>query len=137
MTTRTTLFLSNRSQALQLPKVVAFGGSVREVMNVRDGPRRIIIIPSDAVWDDFFEAPEADLGDHEQPAVPDPHPGGKRLVGVLTRPDVADHGCAVMTSKVRQIATPLCPGTISQAKSFASDRICVDATLKGRSTTDG
>ncbi len=66
--TQTTLFLSNRSQALRLPKAVAFDDSVREVTIVRDGPRRIIM-PSDAVWDDFFEAPRADLGDREQPAM--------------------------------------------------------------------
>jgi len=68
MTTQTTLFLSNRSQALRLPKAVAFDDNVREVTIVRDGPRRIIM-PSDAVWDDFFESPGADLGDRDQPAM--------------------------------------------------------------------
>jgi antitoxin VapB len=68
MTSQTTLFLSNRSQAVRLPKAVAFGDDVREVTILRDGPRRIIV-PTDAVWDDFFEAPGFDLGERDQPAI--------------------------------------------------------------------
>lgn len=67
MATQTTLFLSNRSQAVRLPKAVAFGEGVREVTILRDGPRRIIV-PVDAAWDDFFEAAGVDLGEREQPA---------------------------------------------------------------------
>lgn len=67
MATQTTLFLSNRSQAVRLPKAVAFADGVREVTILRDGPRRVIV-PADAVWDDFFEAPGVDLGEREQPA---------------------------------------------------------------------
>lgn len=65
MPTRTTLFLSNRSQAVRLPRAVAFGDSVREVVVTEDGPRRIIA-PADAAWDDFFDAPGIDLGTREQ-----------------------------------------------------------------------
>ena len=68
MATQTTLFLSNRSQAVRLPKAVAFPDSVREVTILRDGPRRIIV-PADAAWDDFFEAPGVDLGEREQLAM--------------------------------------------------------------------
>ena len=64
--TRTTLFQSNRSQAVRLPKDVAFPNSVRSVTILRDGKRRVIV-PTDAVWDDFFEAPGIDLGDRDQP----------------------------------------------------------------------
>jgi len=64
--TRTKLFQSNRSQAMRLPKDVAFPESVTEVVILRDGHRRWIV-PSDAVWDDFFEAPGLDLPDREQP----------------------------------------------------------------------
>ena len=67
MATQTTLFLSNRSQAVRLPKAVAFDSSVRDVTILRDGPRRVIV-PSDAAWDDFFEAAGTDLGEREQPA---------------------------------------------------------------------
>jgi antitoxin VapB len=38
--TRTTLFLTNRSQAVRLPKDVAFPLGVREVSILRDGARR-------------------------------------------------------------------------------------------------
>lgn len=65
--TRTTLFLSNRSQAVRLPKEVAFPEGVRAVTILRDGKRRIIV-PADAVWDDFFDAPGVDLGERDQPA---------------------------------------------------------------------
>ena len=65
--TRTTLFQSNRSQAVRLPKDVAFPEGVRAVAVLRDGKRRVIV-PADAIWDDFFDAPGVDLGEREQPA---------------------------------------------------------------------
>lgn len=65
--TRTTLFQSNRSQALRLPKDVAFPTDVREVTILREGDRRVIV-PADRVWDDFFATPGIALGDREQPA---------------------------------------------------------------------
>ena len=64
--TQTTLFLSNRSQAVRLPKDVAFPEGVRAVAVLRDGKRRVIV-PADTLWDDFFDAPGVDLGDREQP----------------------------------------------------------------------
>jgi antitoxin VapB len=51
--TRTKLFKSNQSQALRLPKDVAFPDSVQDVVILREGTRRVIV-PADAVWDDFF-----------------------------------------------------------------------------------
>ncbi len=64
--TRTTLFQTNRSQAVRLGKDVAFPEGVREVMIIRDGVRRIII-PSESLWDDFFDSPGIDLGERDQP----------------------------------------------------------------------
>ena len=64
----TTLFLSNRSQAVRLPKAVAFSDGVREVTILRDGVRRIIT-PVDAAWDDFFAASGVDIADRDQPAM--------------------------------------------------------------------
>ncbi len=64
--TRTTLFLTNRSQAVRLPKEVAFPPGVREVRILRDGARRIVV-PVDAVWDDFFDSPGIDLPGRDQP----------------------------------------------------------------------
>jgi len=64
--TRTTLFQSNRSQAVRLPKDVAFPEGVKEVAVLRDGTRRVIV-PANAIWDDFFAAPGIDLPEREQP----------------------------------------------------------------------
>ncbi len=63
---RTTVFQSNRSQAVRLPKDVAFPDGVREVAILREGRRRVIV-PAGAVWDDFFEGEGVDLGPREQP----------------------------------------------------------------------
>jgi antitoxin VapB len=65
--TRTNLFLSNRSQAVRLPKDVAFPDGVRSVTILREGKRRVIV-PTEALWDEFFEAPGIDLGERVQPA---------------------------------------------------------------------
>jgi len=63
---RTRIFLSNRSQAVRLPKEVAFPKNVKEVAVLREGKRRLIV-PADSMWDDFFEAPGVDLGPRDQP----------------------------------------------------------------------
>jgi len=55
---------------LRLPKDVAFPEGVRSVTILRDGRRRIIM-PSDAMWDDFFEAPGLELGERRQPEAQD------------------------------------------------------------------
>lgn len=65
--TRTTLFQSNRSQAVRLPKDVAFPEGVREVTILKEGDRRVIV-PAGRTWDDFFDAPGIDLGERDQPA---------------------------------------------------------------------
>lgn len=67
MQARTTLFLSDHSQAVRLSQAVAFPEGVREVVVTQDGARRIIA-PADAAWDDFFDQPGIDLGDREQQA---------------------------------------------------------------------
>ncbi len=41
--TRTKLFRSNRSQAVRLPKDVAFREGVRDVSVLREGARRVIV----------------------------------------------------------------------------------------------
>ncbi len=68
--TRTTVFQSNRSQAVRLPKDVAFPPNVREVTIVRNGASRVIA-PANRAWDDFFAAPGVDLGEREQPEAQD------------------------------------------------------------------
>ena len=51
--TTTTVFKSNRSQAVRLPKDVAFSEDVKKVDIVVVGNSRIIT-PSDSLWDDWF-----------------------------------------------------------------------------------
>ena len=63
---RTTLFQSNRSQAVRLPKDVAFPKGVKEVAILKEGRKRVIV-PAEAVWDDFFDMPGIDLPTREQP----------------------------------------------------------------------
>jgi antitoxin VapB len=70
MLTRTSLFLSDGSEAVPLPKAVAFAATVREVVIVPDGPRRIIA-PAEGAWDDVFDAPGTDLPPREQPPMQD------------------------------------------------------------------
>jgi antitoxin VapB len=64
--TRTKIFQSNRSQAMRLPKEVAFPKEVKEVTVLREGKRRVIV-PANSVWDDFFDSPGVDLGPRDQP----------------------------------------------------------------------
>jgi len=64
--TKTTLFRSNRTQAVRLPKDVAFPDGVKSVTVLREGNRRVIV-PSDAVWDYFFSSTGVDLGVRDQP----------------------------------------------------------------------
>ena len=60
---RTTVFQSNRSQAVRLPKDVAFPDDVKQVAVLRR-----VIVPADSLWDEFFDAPGIDLGPREQPS---------------------------------------------------------------------
>ncbi|WP_280512629.1 type II toxin-antitoxin system VapB family antitoxin [Asticcacaulis benevestitus] len=48
--TRTTLFQSNRSQAVRLPKDVAFPEGVKDVTILREGGRRIIVPSNSCYW---------------------------------------------------------------------------------------
>lgn len=68
MITRTTLFLCNRSQAVRLPKAVAFDSTLKDVVIIPDGARRIIA-PANAAWDDFFAASGTHLPERIQPAM--------------------------------------------------------------------
>lgn len=60
----TRLFKSNRSQAVRLPKDVAFGPEVTEVVIRKEGNRRIIE-PAGSGWDAFFDKPGFDMPDIE------------------------------------------------------------------------
>ena len=47
------LFRSNRSQALRIPKDMEFPQDVKEVVIRRQG-RSLIVSPKNSFWDDFF-----------------------------------------------------------------------------------
>ncbi|MDZ7761089.1 MAG: type II toxin-antitoxin system VapB family antitoxin [Desulfovermiculus sp.] len=53
---QTKIFKSNRSQAVRLPKEVAFPESVKDVEILVEGNKRIIV-SADQSWDDWFDAP--------------------------------------------------------------------------------
>lgn len=68
--TRSTLFTSNRSQAVRLPKAVAFPDDVHQVEITVIGQSRLVT-PLGKRWDDFFAGParvSADfMAEREQP----------------------------------------------------------------------
>jgi antitoxin VapB len=63
MPAQSTIFKCNRSQAVRLPKDLAFPESVKKVVVRKVGKSRIIT-PVDALWDDFFDRePSPDFPD--------------------------------------------------------------------------
>ncbi|TQN75505.1 UNVERIFIED_ORG: antitoxin VapB [Citrobacter freundii] len=69
----TTVFLSNRSQAVRLPKAVALPEDVKKVEVIAVGRTRIIT-PAGESWDSWFDGNDnnvsADfMNDREQPAM--------------------------------------------------------------------
>jgi antitoxin VapB len=55
---RSTVFTTNRTQAVRLPKAVALPPSVRHVEVLKIGRSRLIT-PVDRSWDSFFDGPDA------------------------------------------------------------------------------
>jgi antitoxin VapB len=53
MNAETTIFKSNRSQAVRIPKDIAFPEGVKKVVVRRVG-KSIVITPKENFWDDFF-----------------------------------------------------------------------------------
>jgi antitoxin VapB len=70
--TRSTVFTTNRSQAVRLPKAVAFPGGVHQVDIIKIGQSRLVC-PVGKRWDDLFTAgPRASddfMSEREQPAL--------------------------------------------------------------------
>jgi antitoxin VapB len=68
--TSSTVFTSNRSQAVRLPKAVAFPDDVHKVDILKIGRSRVIV-PQGRRWDDLFlsgpRASEDFLTEREQP----------------------------------------------------------------------
>ncbi len=68
---QTTVFKSNRSQAVRLPKDVALPEGVKQVDILCVGSARLIV-PSGRRWDDFFAGPavsEDCMAERQQPAM--------------------------------------------------------------------
>jgi antitoxin VapB len=69
---RSTVFTSKRSQAVRLPKAIAFPADVHQVEIVKVGRSRVIS-PRGKRWDELFESgPRASqdfMSEREQPAV--------------------------------------------------------------------
>jgi antitoxin VapB len=69
--TRSTVFTSNRSQAVRLPKAVAFPPDVHQVEIIKVGHGRLIT-PVGKRWDDLFrDGPRATpdfMAERQQPA---------------------------------------------------------------------
>jgi antitoxin VapB len=69
--TSSTVFMSNRSQAVRLPKAVAFPEGVHQVDILKVGRSRVIV-PQGKRWDDLFSSgPRASddfMVEREQPA---------------------------------------------------------------------
>ena len=67
MTAATKIFKSNRSQAVRIPKALAFPDHVKDVIVRRQGSD-IVISPKDNFWDDFFaRGPNLDFPERDQP----------------------------------------------------------------------
>jgi antitoxin VapB len=68
--TSSTVFTTNRSQAVRLPKAVAFPDDVHEVDILKIGRSRVIV-PKGKRWDDLFQsgpkASEDFMAQREQP----------------------------------------------------------------------
>ena len=72
----TTVFLSNRSQAVRLPKAVALPEDVKKVDVIAVGRTRIIT-PAGESWDSWFDGDSVSadfMNDREQPAVQEREP---------------------------------------------------------------
>ncbi len=66
---RTRIFKNNKSQAVRLPKAIAFPESIRDVEITVIGNKRVIT-PAGQSWDDWFDAPGASsdfMEDRQQP----------------------------------------------------------------------
>ena len=67
--TQSTIFRTNKTQAVRLPKAVALPEHVKRVEIIKQGAARVIL-PAGGSWQAFFDGPRLDedfLGDRRQP----------------------------------------------------------------------
>jgi antitoxin VapB len=76
-TSSSTVFITNRTQAIRLPKAVAFPDDVQQVDILKIGSSRLIV-PKGKRWDDFFlSGPRVSddfMTEREQPAAEEREP---------------------------------------------------------------
>jgi antitoxin VapB len=74
---RSTVFISNRSQAVRLPKAMAFPEGVHQVEVIRLGNARLIT-PVGRRWDEFFvngpQVSEDFMSERDQPSAEEREP---------------------------------------------------------------
>jgi len=73
---RSTVFTTNRSQAVRLPKPVALPAGVRHVEITKMGRSRLIS-PADQSWDIFFDGPRLEgefMSERRQPPAEEREP---------------------------------------------------------------
>ena len=73
---RSTVFTTNRSQAVRLPKPVALPAGVRQVEITKMGRSRLIS-PADQSWDLFFDGPRPEgefMSKRQQPPAEEREP---------------------------------------------------------------
>ncbi|MEQ9209841.1 MAG: type II toxin-antitoxin system VapB family antitoxin [Pseudomonadales bacterium] len=66
---KASVFKNNQTQAVRIPKSIAFSEDVKTVEIVRVG-RSLLISPEDGSWESFFEGPKVDddfLTERNQP----------------------------------------------------------------------
>ena len=72
-----TVFITNRTQAVRLPKAVAFPNDVQQVDILKIGSARLLV-PKGKRWEDFFlSGPHVSddfMAEREQPAAEDREP---------------------------------------------------------------
>ncbi|MCU7920511.1 MAG: antitoxin [Candidatus Thiodiazotropha sp. (ex Dulcina madagascariensis)] len=69
-TAHTKVFMSNRSQAVRLPKAVSLPDYIKEVDIIAIGNKRLIT-PAGGSWDSWFDGPQVSddfMVEREQPA---------------------------------------------------------------------
>ncbi|WP_417810915.1 type II toxin-antitoxin system VapB family antitoxin [Thalassospira alkalitolerans] len=67
--TRASVFLNNKTQAIRLPKDVAFPAGTKSVEVIAVGNTRVIM-PTDQLWDSFFDTHSVSndfMNDRNQP----------------------------------------------------------------------
>jgi antitoxin VapB len=67
--TQSTVFKTNKTQAVRLPKSVAFPDHVKKVNIIPQG-NGLLIVPIGGSWEEFFNGPRMDddfMTDREQP----------------------------------------------------------------------